>query len=193
MEKRYTFDPKKAQQILDDAGWKAGPDGIRAKDGQKLSLVLATFRSPWSDMAEAMQGQLRAVGMDLLVQKMDSGVYADFTTKGQHNLGATFSTSLDPDGILRLNYQTDVGSKTNKCGLSDPALDAMLIAAAAQPLGSPERRKSYEDIQRRVMDAIPFVGVMTQLRVEAMAAKVSNLKLGPDGLNAGPLNDVRTD
>src|SRR5262249_7021034 len=44
LEKRFGFDPKKAQQILEDAGWKAGSDRIRAKGGQRLALVLATFR-----------------------------------------------------------------------------------------------------------------------------------------------------
>lgn len=193
LEKRYTFDPKKAQRILDDAGWKAGSDGIRAKDGQKLSLVLATFRDPWSQIAEAMQGQLRAIGMDVRVQKMDRGPYLDFVRTYKHNLCATSATSIDPDGILRLLYDSDNQKKTNFAALSDPALDTLLRAGSAQPTGSLERRKSFEDAQRAIMDAIPFVGVMTQIRVEAMAAKVSNFKLGPDGLNATPMNDVRTD
>ncbi|HEY1295684.1 MAG TPA: ABC transporter substrate-binding protein, partial [Chloroflexota bacterium] len=38
----YDYSPDKAKQLLDDAGWKAGADGIRTKDGQKLSLVVRT-------------------------------------------------------------------------------------------------------------------------------------------------------
>ncbi len=37
---KYDFDPKKAKQMLDDAGWKKGSDGIRAKDGKKLSFSM---------------------------------------------------------------------------------------------------------------------------------------------------------
>lgn len=190
LEKRYTFDPKKAQQVLDAAGWAAGADGIRVKDGQRLSLALATFRSPWTEIAEALQGQLRAVGMDVQVQKMERGAYLDYVRAYKHNLCATNSTSIDPDGVLTLDYATENLKRTNFSGLSDPELDALLKNGAAQPLASAERRKAFEDAQRKIMDAIPFVGVMTLVRVEAMAAKVRNFALGPDGQNAIPLNDV---
>ena len=62
-----------------------------------------------------------------------------------------------------------------------------------QPLGSAERRKTYEDAQRRLMDLAPVVSILTQLRVEASAKRVRALRMGPDGLNAQPLNDVWID
>lgn len=34
----YRYDLEKAKQILEDAGWKVGSDGIREKDGQKLEV-----------------------------------------------------------------------------------------------------------------------------------------------------------
>ena len=33
----YPYDPARAKKLLDEAGWKAGADGIRAKDGQRRS------------------------------------------------------------------------------------------------------------------------------------------------------------
>jgi len=39
---RHEFNPTKAKAILDQAGWKPGPDGIRAKDGVKLSFTNST-------------------------------------------------------------------------------------------------------------------------------------------------------
>lgn len=192
LEKRYTYDTKKAQQLLDTAGWAAGSDGIRAKNGRKLSVILATFRDPWTAIAEALQGQLRAVGIDVQVQKMERGPYLDFVRAARHNLCATNSTSLDPDGILRLDYDSANIGLTNFSGLKDPQLDTVLRNGAAQEIGSDARRMAFADAQRRIMDAIPFVGVMTQIRIEAMVAKVSGFQLGPDGLNAMQLTDVRT-
>ena len=40
------------------------------------------------------------------------------------------------------------------------------------------------------MDILPFVGVMSQVRVEAMSVKVHDFKPGPDGLTGLPLNDT---
>jgi ABC-type transport system substrate-binding protein len=32
----YHYDPAQAKKLLDEAGWKAGADGIRVKEGQRL-------------------------------------------------------------------------------------------------------------------------------------------------------------
>src|SRR5690606_20020610 len=36
----YQYDPERSQELLDEAGWQAGSDGIREKDGQRLSLTV---------------------------------------------------------------------------------------------------------------------------------------------------------
>ena len=193
VEKRFGYDPAKAQQILQSAGWIAGADGIRARAGQRLSALLATFRSPWTELAEAMQAQLRTIGIDLQVQKMERGPYLDFVRTYGHNLCATASTSVDPDGIVRVAYHSSNKARTNYSNVGDPALDALLDKGAQQAIGSAERKATYEEIQSRIMDLVPFVGVMSQVRLEAAAAKVHDLHMGPDGLNALQMNDVWLD
>ncbi len=192
LEKSYGFDPAKAKQILDAAGWKAsGSDPIRAKDGQKLQILLATFRNPWSQIAEAMQSMLRDVGIDLKVQKMERGPYLALVRAHGHNMAATSATSIDPDGILRVCYQSSgVKGGSNFANVTDPQLDALLEKGAAMELGTAERRKVYEDAQRRVMEILPFVGVLSQVRVTGMSAKVHGFASSPDGLTAQPLHDV---
>ncbi len=192
LEKTFAYDPAKAKQILETAGWKGSP--IREKDGKKLEILLATFRSPWTEVAEAMQAQLREVGIDLKVQKMERAPYLDHVRAYKHNMAATSSTSVDPDGILRVVYHS-AGLKggSNFSNLNDPALDALLTKGAGQELGTADRRKTYEDAQRMIMAHIPFVGVFSQVRVTAMSAKVKGFKPGPDGFTAVALNDVWLD
>jgi len=43
------------------------------------------------------------------------------------------------------------------------------------------------------MDLAPFLAVMSQVRVEGMAARVKGLRMSADGLNALPLSDVWID
>ncbi|HEV8229266.1 MAG TPA: ABC transporter substrate-binding protein [Candidatus Limnocylindria bacterium] len=192
IEKSLGFDPAKAKSVLENAGWKAGTSGpIREKGGQKLEILLATFRSPWTDIAEAMQSQLRDVGIDLKVQKMERGPYLDYVRAYKHNMAATASTSVDPDGVLRIVYHSSGrGSGSNFANVNDTALDALLVKGQSQELGTAERRKTYEDAQRRVMEILPYVGVMSQVRVEAMSTKVHGFRAGPDGLTGAALNDV---
>ena len=195
IETSLGFDPAKARTLLENAGWKVGASApIREKGGQKLEILLATFRSPWSEIAEAMQSQLRDVGIDLKVQKMERGPYLDYVRAYKHNMAATASTSVDPDGVLRIVYHSSGrGSGSNFANVNDPALDALLVKGQGQELGTADRKKTYEDAQRRVMEILPYVGVMSQVRVEAMSTKVHGFKPGPDGLTGAPLNDVWVD
>jgi peptide/nickel transport system substrate-binding protein len=146
---------------------------------------------PHQDPVErAMQAQLRAVGIDLQIQKMERGPYLDFTRDHKHNLNASASTNIDPDGILRVSYHSSNKPRSNFSGVADAQLDALLDRGATQEIGSTERRKTYEDAQMRLMDPAPFVSVMSQVRVEGMAARVRGLHMSADGLNAQPLSDV---
>ncbi len=195
IETSFSFDPAKAKTLLENAGWKVGASApIRERSGQKLEILLATFRSPWSEIAEAMQSQLRDVGIDLKVQKMERGPYLDYVRAYKHNMAATASTSVDPDGVLRIVYHSSGrGSGSNFANVNDPALDALLVKGQGQELGTADRKKTYEDAQRKVMEILPYVGVMSQVRVEAMSTKVHGFKPGPDGLTGAPLNDVWVD
>ena len=71
---RYKYEPAKANRLLDEAGWVKRSDGIRYKDGVKLAPVLYGITGYWKDILEAVQGDLRKVGVDLRVQLFDSTV-----------------------------------------------------------------------------------------------------------------------
>jgi peptide/nickel transport system substrate-binding protein len=192
LEQRYTFAPSRARQVLDAAGWIPGPDGVRQKAGQRLSLVLATFRNPWSQIAEAAQSQVREAGIDLQVQKMARGPYLDFVRRGDHHLCASAGTSLDPDELRSRYHSANIG-RSNFSSLNDSMLDELLTLGSVQTMGSPERRRTYETIQRRLMDLLPFVSFMSQQRLQAMSSRVHGLSMRPDALNAYPIGDVWLD
>jgi peptide/nickel transport system substrate-binding protein len=189
LEQTYTHDVARANQVLEAAGWTPGADGIRRKDDQPLSLILATFRDPWSQIAQALQGQLRQAGIDLQVQQMARGPYLDLVRKGGHHLCASAGTNLDPDE-LRTRYHSAYVGVSNFSNLVDHELDEQLELGAAQAMGSAERRATYEAVQRRLMELLPFVSIMTQHRLQAMSSRVQGFAMRPDALNAWPLGDV---
>ena len=77
--KGTTRDVAKAKKILDDAGWKAGADGIREKGGRKLSLTMVVgYPNPeiHKPMPEFAQAQLKEIGVDLkIVTTPDTAAY----------------------------------------------------------------------------------------------------------------------
>src|SRR5262249_23215474 len=62
----YTYDAKKAEALLDEAGWQQrGPDGIRTKDGQRFSFTLwASGGGPLEQYITTAQQYLKAVGIE---------------------------------------------------------------------------------------------------------------------------------
>lgn len=70
---KYTYDPDKAKQLLDSAGWKAGSDGIRAKDGNKLEFeVMYSAGSTSADQLVAyMQDAWKALGAKMTPNAVD--------------------------------------------------------------------------------------------------------------------------
>jgi peptide/nickel transport system substrate-binding protein len=76
---KYPYDPAKAKALLDEAGWKVGPDGIRVKNGQRLSFQITTQVE--STMGQALQQQViaqwRAVGADVQVKNYLTSLFFD--------------------------------------------------------------------------------------------------------------------
>lgn len=67
-----SFDANRARQLLDEAGWVAGADGVRAKAGKRLAFPLLSYpgRPELTQMAVAMQGQLKAFGYDMQLREV---------------------------------------------------------------------------------------------------------------------------
>lgn len=63
----YAFDPERAAQLLDEAGWEPGADGIRTRDGERLHLVVnEALPQPRSrDVITLVAQQLREIGVEL--------------------------------------------------------------------------------------------------------------------------------
>jgi peptide/nickel transport system substrate-binding protein len=81
---RYPYDPEKAKALLDEAGWKPGPDGIRVKDGQRLTFQISTQVESIAGQANEQQVQTywRAVGADAQVKNYPTPLFFDNTANG---------------------------------------------------------------------------------------------------------------
>ncbi len=93
------YDPDRAREILEDAGWVEGDDGIRERDGERLRVTLingypsAEVHGP---MPEFVQSQLREVGIDVeIVQTPDSATYSGRLGPGEGNLWAEAGSQND--------------------------------------------------------------------------------------------------
>lgn len=85
-----TYDPERAEGLLDEAGWTADGDGARSKDGQPLRLTMINGYPPIDirkPMPEFVQAQLRDVGIDVeIIETPELGTYSDRLENGQGDI-----------------------------------------------------------------------------------------------------------
>lgn len=133
----YAYDPEKAEELLADAGWKAGSDGILEKDSERLSLTVYEAKpQPLSKQTlELVAQQLKKIGVELNVKSADGGTYAeDIKDPLKTPLYHSMVGRADLD-VIKSQYYT----KNRNTLLSDDAeLDKLLDAVAGE--ADPEKR-----------------------------------------------------
>ena len=91
----YTYDQERAKQLLDEAGWTEGPEGIRVKDGRPLEINHYVFTD--TQVAEIMQAQLQAIGIKSNVTLLEVGAVNEAATRGDEtNLAPLPFRDADP-------------------------------------------------------------------------------------------------
>lgn len=138
----FTYDPEKAKKILDDAGWKVGPDGIRARNGQRASFEAIYFPNrdrTRRDLTLAAVSDLKKIGIELVPVSRDSksvtqAVYAR-TPVMLGGGGIPYSVDGQIYHILHSKYaEPGVGAKwDNGSDYRNPVIDRLLDEARAEP------------------------------------------------------------
>ncbi|RRQ29387.1 ABC transporter substrate-binding protein [Rhodococcus sp. Eu-32] len=169
-----TYDPEKAKSILDAAGWVPGADGIREKDGQKLSFKVmfsAVFAGNQA-ILELTQQQLREVGVDLQLELVSN---AEATARqGTKDYDSTYYNSTRADGdILRTSFAVD-GRNLNARG-PIPDLDASLTEELATT-DTAERNEIIGRAQQQVLDNGLWIPTIELSQAIGAGSTVQDLK-----------------
>ena len=103
------YDPEQAKQLLEEAGWKEGSNGVREKDGEKLVVYYFTSAGGLADtLIPIAKENYKELGIDLQVEQMDFNALLARVGKGDHDL-ASFSTTMltDPyNGVETFHSKT---------------------------------------------------------------------------------------
>jgi microcin C transport system substrate-binding protein len=120
---------REAGRLLEEAGWVAGPDGMRTKDGKPLSMVILQTSPAFDRVVNPYIENLRQIGIDARLDRVDIAQYVDRRRTGDYDLvNHTFSMGFEPGVGLRQWYASETAedSSRNLMGLRDPAVDRLV-------------------------------------------------------------------
>jgi peptide/nickel transport system substrate-binding protein len=169
--KPLPYDPQKAQALLAEVGWKAGPGGILTKDGKPFKFTLSVDKgNPAREQAATIAQQFyKKLGMDVTLETMEWAAFASKRWLGREYdaMYMWWITSPDPD---QLDYY-GTGGANNHSSYSNPEVDKVLLEA--QQITDRERRRQlYYRFQELEMSDPPLATLYSPKEIRVTNAKL---------------------
>jgi len=153
-------DAERARQLLDEAGWKVGADGIREKDGVKLApKVLFTQVVYFGRVSEAIQGYMRKIGIDWKIVGFDSTIAPAEMAKQDYELWTVTFPYISSGDLLNFYFDSRNMPAPNRMNWNDARTDEYLKMGRAA-LTDADRAKYYALAQQRVTEEHLWMPVM---------------------------------
>ncbi|MBV9597898.1 MAG: ABC transporter substrate-binding protein [Chloroflexi bacterium] len=175
----YDYSPDKARQLLDDAGWKAGADGIRTKDGQKLSLVVRTHSEDpdRKQLIQVLQSEFQNVGIDASTNTVEFPAFFQDVQDGKYQVGVIGWLNLsDPDRATFRQFTTDGSANYGK--YRNDQVDS-LLKQARMTLDQTKAKQLYTDAVKQIVDDAPYIFVQVQEYIAISTPKLQGYVINP--------------
>jgi len=169
-------DIKLANQLLDEAGWKMGSDGIREKDGMKLApKVYFTANANSARVAEAIQGYLRKIGVDWRLQAWDSTIAAAKMAEQDYEIWSVTVPYLSAGDLMNIYFDSKNIPTPNRMNWKDAETDEWLRLGRSA-LTEADRFKYYELVQKKVTAEALWMPVLNINMHEVTNKKVKGMR-----------------
>ncbi len=166
-------DVARANRLLDEAGWsKRDKDGIRMKDGVRLEpIVYIPQVTYFPRVSEAIQGQLRKVGVAWKITALDSTIMPAKLTGQDFDLWTVTVPYLSAGELMNFYFDSAQMPVPNRMNWKDAATDAA-IARGRTALNDADRRQGYQTAQEIVMKEHLWIPVMNTKMYQTTTKKI---------------------
>lgn len=180
---KHEFSLQKAAKLLDSAGWVKGRDGIRAKDGVRLSFTNSTTTGNHlrEQMQQFVQQTLKEIGIEMTISNLPAAViWGDFWTLSQFDsvvVGINYLVGADPDVFNRFHsgaIRAKGGRGSNTAQYSNPRVDK-LLEEGARSFDQARRIEIYKEIQDTVRADLPFLPLFSENSVQGWKSDIKGV------------------
>ena len=191
----YRYDLDKANQILDDAGWVKGSDGIREKDGKKLEVkflvsvdvpaletLIPMFKKAWSE-----------IGIDLKQSSVDyNTVLSTISDDSQEDQWNIYFVSSSYSGVIDTDSNTTLATKNpyNFSRIQDDELDNDL-KMGLNTSDEQVSKEYYSKAMIRENELVPYFPLYGTKAFNLYNKRVSGLTTGPVCIWSQAMKDVK--
>lgn len=176
----FSYDQEKAAQLLEQAGFKKGSDGILEKDGKKFEFeILYLSNDPVrKDIAIAVSSDLENLG----IKASPTGKSSDeMTTDDWHKVVIRAGGNpMDPDDYNYKEFSSHfIGQGTlNLASYSNPEADRLLEEGRTS-FDQDQRKQIYGELQKILVDDMPTAFIAFGNTIYATSDKVTGIKPRP--------------
>lgn len=157
----YEYDVEKAKNILAEAGWSAGSDGVLEKDGQKLNIDLLYNSDSVTEKAisEYLQSEYAKIGISLNIHGEEEQSYRDNMKAGNFDMvfNICWGTPYDPQSSLAAMRAPVYGDYAAQLGLEDKAEIDEAITNILISTDENERQDLYEFVLTRLHEDAVYI------------------------------------
>lgn len=175
----YQYDPSKAKEFLDEAGYK-DPDGDGPK--KRFNLVYKTSNiKERIDIARMIADQLDKVGIGVRVEPYEWGTFfRDVKTGNFEIFTLSWVIISDPDFFYDLGHSSQVPPNgLNRWRYSNPTVDG-LVEKGRHEMDEGKRKVIYDEVQRILLDELPYIPLWYEKNVVIYKKTLKNVRVRPD-------------
>jgi peptide/nickel transport system substrate-binding protein len=179
----YKTNPARSQELLEQAGWKAGADGIRAKDGKPLEVTVNVVSEITDTVraAELIQAQLREVGIKMNIQQLDTAAWNAAVAQGSQQAVIGWRGASDPDFLRPIFHSANIGkSPLQRTFFKDERLD-QLLTQGSQEQDRDKRAQQYREAQEIILKQALIVPLWNRYNFVGARSSVRELSVDPRG------------
>jgi peptide/nickel transport system substrate-binding protein len=174
----HKYDPERAKKLLEAAGWKVGPDGIRVKDGKRLSFENACTagNKQREQIQQLLQQQWRQIGVEMRINNKPAAVlFGDFYRLSKfETIINGIGMGADPEHSFRLHSKyipAKGGMGRNSIAYENPEVDR-LLEAGVREMDREKRKTIYYKLQEVLADDLPYLPIYHYVIIRATKANI---------------------
>ena len=188
----WEYNLDKANALLDETGWRRGPDGVRQKDGKRMKVVYSTSINSVRQKTQAIVKRgWEQIGLEVELKSVDAGVYFNNDPANPDNYPHFYTDvqmftngpgSPDPFEYMLIHYGPEIAQKANQWRgrnverWQNDEYDR-LLREAEKELDPVKRAALFIRMNDIVIENVVMIPLVARNGVSAVANRLGNLQL----------------